>query len=144
MILSFFWLGQALSMKTKIDFPIFQEWGDALESVWPDITIEEKASWTDVGLTFKMRRRYRKFLLLYYVPRSSSLFLDPTIASKYFQPFLRCLFLGVILDNPSGKAIPKSYMFGCLVNARPILAHNGASKESRIHIGRLVGPTKNG
>ena len=81
MILSFLWLGQALSMKTKIDFQIFQEWGDALESVWPDITVEEKASWTDVGLTFKMRRRYRKFLLLYYVPRYSSLFLDPTIAS---------------------------------------------------------------
>ena len=101
-----------LPMKTKINFPIFQEWGDEIESVWPDLTVEDRALWTDVGLTFKMRRRYRKFVLLYYVPRSSSLFLDPTIASKYFQPFLRCLFLGVILDNPSGKAIPKSYMFG--------------------------------
>ena len=69
------------SKKTKIDFPIFQEWGDEIESVWPDLTVEDRALWTDVGLTFKMRRRYRKFVLLYYVPRSSSLFLDPTNAS---------------------------------------------------------------
>ena len=93
------------SKKTKIDFPIFQEWGDEIESVWPDHTVEDRALWTDVGLTFKMRRRYLKFVLLYYVPRSSSLFLDPTIASSYFQPFLRCIFLGVILDSPSGKSI---------------------------------------
>ena len=47
----------------------FQEWGEIIETIWPDLTEEDLALWKDVGVTFKMRRRYLKFVLLYYVPR---------------------------------------------------------------------------
>ena len=83
-----------LPMKTKIDFPIFQEWGDEIESVWPDLTVEDRALWTDVGLTFKMRRRYRKFVLLYYVPRSSSLFFKFNNCILIFSAFFALYLLG--------------------------------------------------
>ena len=49
--------------------PSLEEYSDLIDSVWPDLTEEDLALWNDVGVTFKMRRRYRKFVLLYYVPR---------------------------------------------------------------------------
>lgn len=53
---------------------IFQDWAEMIETIWPDLTEEDLAMWKDVGVTFKMRRRYQKFVLLYYVPRFPQLF----------------------------------------------------------------------
>ena len=55
--------------------PSLEEYSDLIDSVWPDLTEEDLALWNDVGVTFKMRRRYRKFVLLYYVPRYPFVFL---------------------------------------------------------------------
>ena len=46
-----------------------QEWAEVFHTMWPDLTEEDLALWKDVGVAFKMRRRYRKFVLLYYLPR---------------------------------------------------------------------------
>ena len=48
-----------------------QEWAEVFHTIWPDLTEEDLALWKDVGVAFKMRRRYRKFVLLYYLPRFS-------------------------------------------------------------------------
>ena len=49
-----------------------QGWADIIADVFPDLTKEDLALWKDAGVTFKMRRRYQKFVLLYFVPRSVS------------------------------------------------------------------------
>ena len=89
-------------MQKKIIF--VQDWAEIIDTIWPDLTEEDLAMWKDVGVAFKMRRRYQKFVLLYYVPRFPQLFALPSDAFSYFQPILCCLFLGVILDYSSGKA----------------------------------------
>ena len=47
----------------------FKEWAEIIDTIWPDLTEEDLAMWNYVGVTFKMRRRYEKFVLLYYMPR---------------------------------------------------------------------------
>ena len=47
-------------------------WADIIADVFPDLTKEDLALWKDAGVTFKMRRRYQKFVMLYFVPRSVS------------------------------------------------------------------------
>ena len=47
-----------------------QDWADVIADLWPDLTKEDLALWKDTGVTFKMRRRYQKYVLLYFVPRS--------------------------------------------------------------------------
>ena len=59
---------ERLAKKTNL-VSFFQEWGEIIETIWPDLTEEVLALWKDVGVTFKMRRRYHKFVLLYYLPR---------------------------------------------------------------------------
>ena len=61
-----------------------------IKTIWPDLTEEDLAMWKDVGLTFKMIRRYQKFVLLYYVPRFSHLF--ALLTFKYFDIYISSLF----------------------------------------------------
>ena len=81
-----------------------QDWADIIADVWPDLTKEDLELWNSGGVTFKMRRRYQKFVLLYFVPRF--VFCDNFQKCIFdSQPLLRSFFLGVILDTSRGRAI---------------------------------------
>merc|ERR1719295_355624 len=47
---------------------LLEDWAEIIDTIWPDLTEEDLAMWKDVGVAFKLRRRYQKFVLLYYVP----------------------------------------------------------------------------
>ena len=46
-----------------------QEWLAIVATIWPDLTEADLDLWQNVGVTFKMERRYSKIVLLYYLPR---------------------------------------------------------------------------
>jgi len=45
-----------------------EEWLAIVATIWPDLTEADLDLWQNVGVTFKMERRYSKIVLLYYLP----------------------------------------------------------------------------
>ena len=68
-----------------------------LEAMYPD---RKDFKVTTVGFTYKLTRKYSKFIFIYYIPRlnlSRKIFLF-----LFLQLPLCCLVLGILLDNSKG------------------------------------------
>ena len=70
-----------------------------LEEMYPD---RSDFSTKCVGFTYKLTRKYSKFIFIYYIPRLN---LNQKIFSRLFcflQLPLCCLLLGILLDTAKG------------------------------------------